>query len=63
MKKLGASKELMKESRKRLGAAWGTYAGKTAVKSIALGEGSRYVGKGIGTIIYKDKKKDDTIKK
>ena len=63
MKKLGASKELMKESRKRLGAAWGTYAGKTAVKSIALGEGSRYVGKGIGSIIYKDKKKDDTIKK
>ena len=60
MKKLGASKELMKESRKRLGAAWGTYAGKTAVKSIALGEGSRYVGKGIGSMIYKDKKYDNT---
>ena len=59
MKKLGASKELMKESRKRLGAAWGTYAGQTAVKNIALGEGSRLAGKGIGGLIYKDKKKKD----
>lgn len=59
MKKLGASKELMKESRKRLGAAWGTYAGQAAVKSIALGEGSRLAGKGVGSLIYKDKKKKD----
>lgn len=60
MKKLGASKELMKESRKRLGAAWGTYAGQAAVKSIALGEGSRLAGKGIGSMIYKKKKDDNT---
>ena len=61
MKKLGASKELMKESRKKLGAAWGTYAGG-AVKNIALGKGSRLVGKGVGSLIYK-KKEDDTTKK
>lgn len=60
MKKLGASKELIKESRKRLGAAWGTYAGQAAVKSIALGEGSRLAGKGIGGLIYKSKKDDNT---
>ena len=60
MKKLGASKELMEESRKRLGAAWGTYAGKALINNIAAGEGSRLVGKGIGSIIYKDKKDDNT---
>lgn len=60
MKKLGASKELIKESRKHLGAAWGTYAGQAAVKSIALGEGSRLAGKGIGGLIYKNKKDDNT---
>ena len=51
MKKLGASKELIKESRKRLGAAWGTYAGRSLINNIAAGEGS---------VIYKNKKYDNT---
>lgn len=51
MKKLGASKELLKQSKKDLGKAWGTYAGQ-ASKNVVLGEGSRWIGKGIGKIKY-----------
>lgn len=51
MKKLGASKELLKQSRKDLGKAWGTYGGQ-ALKGVAIGEGSRWIGKGIGKIKY-----------
>lgn len=44
MKKLGASKELLKESRKRLGNAWGTYAAKASTP-IITGELGRLSGK------------------
>lgn len=45
MKKAGASKELMKQSRKRLLGAWGTYAGH-ASKNVIVGAGARELGKG-----------------
>lgn len=45
MKKAGASKELMKQSRKRLLGAWGTYAGH-ASKNVFVGAGAREIGKG-----------------
>lgn len=45
MKKAGASKELMNQSRKRLLAAWGTYAGH-AGKNVIVGAGARKIGKG-----------------
>ena len=51
MKKLGASKELLKQSRKDLGKAWGTYGGQ-ALKGVAIGEGFRWIGKGIVKIKY-----------
>lgn len=44
MKKLGASKQLLKESRKRLGNAWGTYA-SGAASPIVAGEAGRMAGK------------------
>lgn len=45
MKKAGASKELLKQSRKRLAGAWGTYAGH-ASKNVIVGAGARELGKG-----------------
>ena len=44
MKSHGANKELLKASKKRLGSAWGTYAGLSA-SNAAIGEFSRQVGK------------------
>lgn len=59
MKKLGASKELLKNSKKTLGSTWSTYAG-LGMKNVITGEGSRWVGKGLGKVLYnKDKKKKD----
>lgn len=51
LKKAGASKRYRRASLKNLGAAGGTYGGQ-ALKSVAIGEGSRWIGKGIGKIKY-----------
>jgi len=55
MKKAGASKELMKQSAKRLGAAWGTYAGQ-ASKSVVSGGAGDIAGRGYAKLT---KKKDE----
>lgn len=44
MKSNGANKELLKASKRRLGAAWGTYAGRSA-SNVSAGEFFRQVGK------------------
>lgn len=44
MKSAGANKELLNASKRRLGAAWGTYAG-LASANVGLGQASRYAGK------------------
>lgn len=49
MKKAGASEELLKQSRKRLGSMFGTYAGQ-ASKPIILSEGGRFTGKSLAKI-------------
>ena len=54
MKKSGASKELMKQSKKRLASAWGTYAGQ-ASKSVFAGGAGELAGRGIARL-KKDKK-------
>ena len=61
MKKLGASKELLKNSKKTLGSTWSTYAG-LGMKNVITGEGSRWVGKGLGKVLYNKDKKDDNTK-
>lgn len=58
MKKAGASKELLSQSRKRLGSAWSTYAGQ-ASKSIAAGGGGELIGRGYAKMT---KKKEDNKK-
>lgn len=55
MKKAGASKKLMKQSAKRLGAAWGTYAGH-ASKSVVSGGAGEIAGRGYAKLT---KKKDE----
>lgn len=64
LKKAGASKAAMKESRKLLGKAWGTYAGKAA-KPILSGQLGREAGKLAGNVYYKfkDKKKENKDEK
>lgn len=57
MKKAGASKELLKQSRKRLGAAWSTYAGNSAT-SIAAGGGGELIGRGYAKLNKKKKDKE-----
>lgn len=54
MKKAGASKELMNQSKKRLLAAYGTYAGH-ASKNVVLGAAAREIGKGYEKLKGKDK--------
>ena len=56
MKSHGANKELLKASKKRLGSAWGTYAGLSA-SNAAIGEFSRQVGKS------KERKRQEKSKK
>ena len=58
LKKHGASKDALKIARKSLAGAWGTYAAKDALKPIVVGEGSRLVGKGVGTVKYKKRKEN-----
>lgn len=61
MRKAGASKELMNQSRKRLGAAWGTYAGNS-IKIVGAGGAGDITGKGVAKLTKKkdkDKKKGD----
>lgn len=57
MKKAGASKELMKQARKRLGAAWGTYAGQ-AYKPVVSGAVGNEAGKLYEKSVNKKDKKD-----
>lgn len=57
MKQAGASKELLNQSKKRLGAAFGTYAGQ-ALKPIVAGEAGRIAGKGYVKINKNKKKKE-----
>lgn len=57
MKKAGASKELLSQSRKRLGSAWSTYAGQ-ASKSVAAGGGGELIGRGYAKMT-KNKKEDN----
>lgn len=54
MKEAGASKELMKQSKKRLGSAFGTYASMSALNGVA-GVSGRLAGKGYA----KRKKKEE----
>lgn len=54
MKKAGASKELMSQSKKRFLAAYGTYAGH-ASKNVGIGAAAREVGKGYEKLKEKDK--------
>jgi hypothetical protein len=56
MKKAGASKELMNQSRKKLGAAWSTYA-SDAVKMVGAGGAGDITGKGVAKLTKKDKDK------
>ena len=49
MKKSGASKELMKQSKKRLASAWGTYAGQ-ASKSVFAGGAGELAGRGVSRL-------------
>lgn len=58
MKKAGASKELLKQSRKRLGSAFGTYAGQ-ASKPILLSEGGKFIGKSVAKIEKEDSETSD----
>lgn len=53
MKKMGASKELMNQSKKRLGAAYGTYAGD-ASKALFMGGSGELAGRGASKIIHPD---------
>lgn len=53
MKKSGASKELMKQSKKRLGAAYGTYAGD-ASRAIFMGGSGELAGRGASKIMHSD---------
>lgn len=55
MKKAGASKELLKQSKKRLGAAWGTYAGGAAT-TVGVGGAGEAVGRGVAKL---NKKKEE----
>ena len=57
MKQAGASKELLNQSKKRLGAAFGTYAGQ-ALKPIVAGEAGRIAGKGYAKMNKNKKKKE-----
>lgn len=54
MKKLGASKKLLKESKRNLANAWGSYA-SCAAAPIVSGEVGRLAGKGYGKLTKKDK--------
>ena len=54
LKKAGASKEFMKQAKKALGAAYGTYALR-AGGSIASGYAGRLLGKAVGKKKYKNK--------
>lgn len=58
MKNLGASKQLLKESRRSLGNAWGNYASKAANPIIA-GEAGRLAGKGYGKLTKTKKDRDE----
>ena len=58
MKKLGASKELLKQSKKRLGSAWGTYASDVSRPIIAGGAGD-IAGRGYAKLTKKNKKEED----
>lgn len=57
MKQAGASKELLNQSKKRLGAAFGTYVGH-ALKPIIAGEAGRIAGKGYAKMNKKKKEKE-----
>ena len=58
MKQVGASKELLKQSRKRLGAAFGTYTG-AALKPVVAGEAGRIAGKGYAKMRNKKNKEKE----
>lgn len=58
LKNKGASKKYLKYSRKKLGGALGTYAAST-LPAIAMGLGSREVGRVVGKLTKKNKKKED----
>ncbi len=53
MKKMGASKELMNQSKKRLGAAYGTYAGD-ASRALFMGGSGELAGRGVSKIMHSD---------
>ena len=57
MKNAGASKELLKQSRKRLGSAWSTYAGQS-LKTVAAGGGGELIGRGYAKLNKKKKDKE-----
>ena len=62
LKNAGASKESMKQAKKALGAAYGTYALR-AGGSIASGYAGRLIGKAVGKKKYKNKNKEEKNKK
>lgn len=59
LKKAGASKEFIKQSKKALGNAYGTYAASLATP-VALGYLARQAGKVTGKLSESDKKKNQT---
>lgn len=58
MKRLGANKEVLKQSRKKLGSAFGSYLSNSA-KPLIMGASGELVGRGIGKVAYKNVKDDE----